>query len=254
MKTPSGSIIEGQVTCDSLFSGAVICRQFQNGYRFSVDAVLVAHFYEPAKEEKVLDLGTGSGIIGLILMYRWADRIASLHALEYQKQLCELAEKNFQDNNFGDTCTCIRGDVKNIARLFQAESFSLVICNPPFYRQDHGRQSKGEESRIARHQVTADIDDFTRAAAYAVKNGGTVVFIYPAEQFTTLSDALSGARLEIKQLRFVYSYPGTTDEARLVLVKCIKNGGKGVKVLAPLYIYNRKNGDYSPEMQELYKP
>jgi tRNA1Val (adenine37-N6)-methyltransferase len=102
--------------------------------------------------------------------------------------------------------------------------------------------------------VTADIDDFTGAAAYAVKNGGTVVVIYPAEQFTILSEALSRVRLEIKQLRFVYSYPGVDGEARLVLVKCQKNGGKGVKVLAPLYIYDRKNGDYSPEMQELYKP
>lgn len=254
MKTPSDLTVERPLTCDSLFSGAVICRQFQDGYRFSIDAVLAAHFHEPARGEKVLDLGAGSGIIGLILMYRWAGRIASLHALEYQEQLRELAEHNFRDNNFGDTCTAIHGDVKNIAKLFQAESFSLVVCNPPFYRPDHGRQSRGDESRIARHQVTADIDDFAGAAAYAVKNGGTVVVIYPAEQFTILNEALSRVRLEIKQLRFVYSYPGVADEARLVLVKCQKNGGKGVKVQAPLYIYDRKNGEYSPEIQELYKP
>lgn len=242
------------ITSDSMFAGAVSCLQFRDGYRFSVDAVLAAHFHQPGQGETVLDLGSGCGIIGLIMMYRWGDRIAALHAFEYQPQLRELAEKNFAVNDYAAKCSCIEGDVKNILSHLKPESFSLVVCNPPFYRPDSGRQSRGEESRIARHQIVADILDFTSAAAAAVKNGGTVVFIYPAEHFTELSESLIRVRLEIKQLQFVYSYPDRRGEARLVLVKCTKNGGRGVHVLAPFYIYENKNGSYSMEMQELYEP
>lgn len=248
------SLANKPLTADAMFAGAVTCRQFRDGYRFSIDAVLAAHFHEPARGETILDLGAGCGIIGLILMYRWRDRIAHLQALEYQPQLCELVEKNFLSNGFDDTCTCLQGDVKHILQTVKPESFSLVVCNPPYYLPNTGRQSRVDECCIARHQVTAELEDFTRAAASAVKNGGTVVFIYPADQFTSLSESLTRVRLEIKQLRCVYSYPNMTGEARLVLVKCVKNGGKGMKILPPLYIYEHKNGNYSAEMQQLYEP
>jgi len=239
-------------TVDSLFSGAVICRQFRDGYRFSLDAVLAAHFHQPARGEVILDLGAGCGIISLILMYRWQDRINHIRALEYQERLCRLTGENFRVNGFAEKCSCIQGDVKHILEAVRPESFTHVVCNPPYYPADAGRKSKGEECLIARHLVSAELDDFTAAAAAAVKNGGTVVFIYPAEFCSNLFFSLLKVRLEIKQLQWVYSYPDSTATARLVLVKCVKNGGTGVKVLAPLYIYKKKNGEYSEELERLY--
>lgn len=254
MHTIDETIRERIVTSDSIFTGAVTCKQFRDGYRFSIDAILAAHFHEPARGERVLDLGAGCGIISLIMMYRWGERITSLHALEYQPQLCELIRENFQSNGYGEKCTCINGDVKRISVSIKPESFSHVVCNPPFFRTDSGRSSAGEESRIARHQVTADLDDFSQATASAVKNGGTAVFVYPAESLTHLIDSLSRAKLEVKNMQFIYSYPESTANARLVLVKCIKNSGKGVKIAAPFYIYEQRNGNYSGEMQKLYLP
>jgi tRNA1Val (adenine37-N6)-methyltransferase len=239
-------------THDTLFSGAVSCRQFQDGYRFSVDAVLAAHFYTPKTGETVLDLGAGAGVISLILMHRWGDAIERIQAVEYQKQLCDLAQQNFHDNGFGHRCSCLQGDVKTILDVVQPESFSLVLCNPPYYPPDSGRKSVGEECLVARHLVTASLDDFTKAASLAVKNRGNVVFIYPAELLPALLTSLARVRLEVKHLQCVYSYPHATLEARLVLVRCVKNGGPGCKISPPFYIYEEKNGRFSQEMEKLY--
>jgi tRNA1Val (adenine37-N6)-methyltransferase len=187
-------------------------------------------------------------------MHRWRERIASVSAFEIQPQLCDLICQNFRINAFENACFCVQGDVKTILNHLEPESFSQVICNPPFYRPENGRQNKNSESMIARHQIAATLMDFTKAAAAAVKNGGSVVFVYPAEMFTELADSFLGMRLEIKNLQFVYSYSDTNDEARLVLVRCVKNGGRGVKVAPPFYIYARKNGQFSKEMQRLYAP
>jgi tRNA1Val (adenine37-N6)-methyltransferase len=112
--------------------------------------------------------------------------------------------------------------------------------------------SNGEE-KIARHQVTAQIDDFLAAAAYAVKNRGSIFFIYPADLLGEFMLAASRHKLEVKKLCFIYSYPGSQKGAQLVLIHCSKNGGKGVYITDPLYVYSKKNGSYSPEVDGYYK-
>jgi len=240
------------ITSDTLFDGELYCRQFKNGYRFSVDAILIAQFYRPSKGETILDLGAGSGVIGLIMMYRWKQFIASLRALELQPELCELCNQNYRENGVDDTCCCHQGDVSQILQIFRPESFSLIVCNPPFYRPESGRKSLARQAKIARHQITADIAGFAKGAAAVLKNGGSAVFIYPAEQLVELIAALSGVNLEIKELQFVYSYPNAQVNAKLVLVRCTKNGGRGLWVKEPLYIYQEKNGDYSEQMKQFF--
>ena len=240
-------------TEDSLFAGALVCRQHRTGYRFSIDAVLAAHFCRPEQGSQILDLGTGSGIISLILRYRHAGKIAEITALEIQPQLAELAKTNFQLNGFTN-CNSLLGDVCQISKLLPPESFSEVVCNPPFFPPGRGRLSDGEEACLARHQLTANLHDFTMAAAYSVKNGGQVVLIYPAEQLAQLLIQLHAARLTPKELQFIYNYPGADqDGAQRVLVKCRKNGRQGVKVLAPFYVYTGKNGPQSEAMNKLYQ-
>lgn len=242
-----------ELTRDSLFDGRLVCLQHRKGYRFSIDAVLVAHFQPPAKGAVVLDLGAGCGIISLIMLFRWGQRIRGITALEAQPGLVELARLNVRHNGFGAKCHVLQADLREITTSLAPESFSQVVCNPPFYRQGSGRQSASPEALHARHQILADLADFVRAAAYVLKNGGVLAMIYPAAGLAEMAACCSAHGLEMKRLRFVYSSPDSGDFARLALVQAVKRAGPGVRVMPPLYIYTEKRGCYSPEMQLFYQ-
>ena len=243
-----------EISRDTLFDGELTCLQHRTGYRFSVDAVLAGHFQAPGKDASILDLGAGCGVISLIVMYRWAERIKEIAALEMQPQLAELARKNFSGNGFIPQCRVIEGDLRNILKHFQPESFSQVICNPPFYKMGSGRTNTDVESLHARHQILASLSDITLAAAAVLKNGGTAVFVYPAEGLGELIAELQRVKLEPKRLQCIYSYPEPTCNARLILIAAKKNAGHSLYIEPPFYIYSRKNGEYSQEMKKLYSP
>jgi len=245
-------VTEEQVSADSLFGGDLKCFQATKGYRFSVDSVLISHFVSVREKDRILDLGSGCGIIMLILLYRWGKRISDIVGIEFQHNLVSLARKNLQVNGFQTTGKIIGGDIRNLASLVAAKSFDTIVCNPPFYSHGSGRQSSNEEARLARHQILADLDDFLAASALAVKNKGTVYFIYPAGQIATFITLLGNHRLQVKKLQFVYSYPRMNNNARLVLIECRKNGGGGANILAPFYIYSEKKRAFTEEMQNFY--
>lgn len=237
----------------TLYDGRLQCSQHKEGYRFSVDALLLGHFFHGGKEEKVLDLCCGSGIVGLILCYRSTGEIHSITGLEVQESLAILAKKNCSLNSFASKMNVVQGDFRSVLDYFPAESFSAVVCNPPFYSPETGRPSKNKEAHIARHQVNGTLAELCRAAAVAVKNRGRVCMIYPADRLVELFSCLAASRLVPKRIQAVYSYPDQEAEARLMLVEAVKNGGASCRVLAPFYIYTEKNGPYSEPMAELYK-
>lgn len=239
------------LTSDTLFNGRLICRQHREGYRFSVDSMLVAHFCRPGKaSRRVLDLGTGSGIISLILAYRHPG--LDVIGLEIQTKLADLAADNARANNFAERVEIINGDLRYIKRLVQAESFDLVVSNPPYGTPGRGRVNPLTERARARHEIDAELDDIVKAASFGVKNRGTAVFVYPAVRATRLLVSLQKFKFSPKKLQAVYSYP-EDDRARLVLVEAVKNGGEELRILPPFYIYSAKNGAYSEEMQKIYE-
>jgi tRNA1Val (adenine37-N6)-methyltransferase len=239
---------------DTLFAGALSCRQYRRGYRFSIDSVLLGHFPLVRTGDSILDLGTGCGIVGLILLFRHRHRGVSVTGIEQQEELIKLAVQNRDDNGFHDQFHLIQGQVEQINRFLVAESFSLVIANPPFYRPGSGRLCADGQATTARHQRECGMQGFVDAAAYGSKNRGRVVFIYPAQQAAELLVSLTARRLEPKRLQFVYAYPCSTTPAKLVLVESVKNGGPGLKVMPPLFIYRRHNGAYSASVQAMYQP
>ncbi len=241
------------ISRDSLFDGELICYQHQKGYRFSIDSVLLAHFVEVRRHDRILDLGTGCGIISLILLYRWRDQLNEVCGIEIQQDLADLARKNFQANDLEELARIMQGDIKKMATLTKAESYDKVVCNPPFYTPSSGRTNSNPEAQRARHQILATLQDFLSAAAFAVKNGGTVSFVYPAELLCEFISYAQECRLEVKKIQLVYSYPHKSAPARLVLIQCLKNGGTACEILPPFYIYNQKNGEFSPEMQQFYR-
>lgn len=240
------------ISKDSLFGGDLICFQHTAGYRFSIDAVLIAHFAQVRRDNRILDLGTGCGIIMLILLFRWGNLVKEMVGIEIQPGLAELAAKNMAANCLGEKGRILTGDLKNIRDLIPPESFDSVVCNPPFFPCGSGRESDNMEARLARHQCLATLEDFLHSASLAVQNGGSVYCIYPAERLTDVVRLAEKYRLSAKRLQFVYSYPQDGHDARLVLLHCRKNGGTGTKVLPPFYVYCEKDGAFSPEMQRCY--
>ena len=138
---------EDKVSCDTLFAGRLHCLQHRSGYRFSVDAILAAHFSPPLPGATVLDLGSGCGVIALICLYRWREQIASVSCLELQPGLAGLASRNMVMNGYAGKMEVVQGDLRHILDFFPAESFFQVICNPPFYKKNSGRPCQDQESR-----------------------------------------------------------------------------------------------------------
>ena len=198
----------------------------------------------------MLDLGCGCGVIGLILAYRRTD--VNVVGLERQPELAALSAENSLRNNLGERCTVRQGDVCAIEAAVQPESFDLVVCNPPYQKLGGGRVNPDNQSALARHELGGTIDDFVRAAAFAVKNRGQVVFVYPARRAIALLTACVRYRLTPKRLQPVYSWPEAAS-ARLILVEARKNGGEEVELLIPWFIYQRRHGAYTQAMRNLYE-
>lgn len=243
------SVYCSPLTDDTLFDGRLLCRQYRKGYRFSVDAVLAAHFCRVQPGDHILDLGCGCGVIGLILAFRHPG--IRVTGLELQADLAMLAHDNVLANRMESSVEVIEGDLRRIGESIPPESMELVVCNPPYRKPGTGRISPGDQRSRARHEIDACLDDIVQAAAFAVKNKGRVVFVYPAKRAATLLHLLKTKHIEPKRLQPVYSYPGS-QEAALMLIEGVKNGGEEAAVLAPFYIYTVQNGPYTPQMRELY--
>lgn len=235
---------------DTLFNGQLLCRQPRQGYRFSVDPVLLAHFINPKPGSRILDLGSGCGVIALILAYRRPE--VELVALELQPSLAELIRVNVATNSLQARLRVVEGDLCNLSELLPAGAFDWVVCNPPYGKLATGRANPSEEQAVARHEVKADLAAVVAAVSYALRTKGRAAFVYPAKRGAALLTALKNRGLEPKRLQVVHSWPG--GEGKLLLVEVVKGGGEELTVLPPFYIYRDPAGGYSPEMAACYQP
>jgi tRNA1Val (adenine37-N6)-methyltransferase len=231
-------------TLDTLFQGEIKLYQDCNGYRFSLDALLLADFLICHDGEQIADLGAGNGVIALIL--------ARLHPLlwitgvELQPKMVDRANRNIRMNACADKVTMRQADVRYLQETFAPGSFAAVVCNPPYRRVGSGRISPNAEKKIARHEITAGLVDFLRAGGYVLPIKGRMALIYPALRIVDLLQCMRNANLEPKRLRMVHSFADA--EASLVLVEGVKGGRSGVKVLSPLFVYTEGN-QYTSEVE-----
>lgn len=234
---------------DTLFDGKLICTQSRVGYRFSIDAVLLAHFAAPRRNDRVLDLGAGCGVVSLILAYRHPG--IAITALEIQDPLIGLIRLNIDQNGLADRVRLLAGDLRRINTLVEAGSFDLIVSNPPYYRVGTGVQNPNPEQAGARHELTAELREVVRAAAYALRTKGRLAMIYPAARGAALIASLRQHHLEPKRLQAVYPYPGT--DASFLLLEAMKCGGEELTLMPPLYIHDRSAGEYTPAVAAFYR-
>jgi tRNA1Val (adenine37-N6)-methyltransferase len=235
-------------TADTLFGGEIQVLQGKKGYRFSIDAILLAGFVWLRRKDRVIDLGTGVGIVPLILSKR-GEEAAQIVGVEIQKELAALAKRNVLINGCEDLITIYEVDIKELNDTFSPSSFDVLVTNPPYYGISSGRINPHSQKAIARHEITCTIDDVLQASCYLLKEGGRIFIIYPAQRAVTLLARLQSVSLEPKRIRLIYSREG--EDARFILTEAHKGGGEGVEVMPPLFIYSAQ-GSYTPEMETLY--
>lgn len=225
--------------------------QARNGYRFSVDALLLYSFVHMPLAEKIADLGAGSGIIGLLLAKKYP--AASVSLFELQDRLASVAGKNIALNNLGKRVRVIQGDICDVSTvtspLVEAGSFDMVVSNPPFRKERSGLVNPEEERAIARHEIRLKLPELVRVARYLLKTEGRFFLIHHPGRLAELITALREKGMEVKRLRFVHSR--ASSEAKMVLVEALHSGRVGLKVERPLVIYDER-GEYTEEMLILY--
>lgn len=234
-------------TIDTLEFGGIRIIQKKGGYRYSIDAFLLADFALKYLGGKIAELGSGSGIIAHILSSK--HEIEDIVAVEVQEEFYNRAARTLKLNPA--TASKIRllcADIKSLK--LPSNSFDGIVCNPPYREVGSGRINPKDEKAIARHEIKITLSDILKTSRKLLKNMGKLCMIYPAERLGDLIYQLRAHSLEPKVLRFIHSRP--TDPARLLLVLATLDGKKELRVENPLIIY-KQDENYTDEVEAIYK-
>ena len=237
------------LTTDSLFNASIRIKQHGSGYRFSLDAVLLARHARPNPDHTVLDLGTGCGIIPLILTYRYPK--IKVYGVEVQTELADIAILNVAENHMEDRITIYCEDLKRLKQEMTAGPVDLVVTNPPYRKVQSGRLNPDQQRAVAKHELKATLFDVVETARRMLRTSGRLVIIYAAERMADIIIQMRSAGIEPKYIRMIHS--SRQVNAKLILVEGKKGGRHGITIGPPFIIY-RENGIYSGEVQEMFMP
>jgi len=242
-ETPSAGPQDGE-TMEILLNGALKVCQAEKGYRFSLDALLLASFFREKRAENILEIGTGSGIISLILAAR--NPTVRIKGLEIQADLADLARRNVALNNLAERISI---ETKDIRQVNGEPLFDAAVFNPPYRRVNAGRANNHPQKAIARHEIEGGLRDFLRGACRLLKPFGRAAFIYPAARGGEAIYVMRRERIEPKRMRIVHSYPHSPGQ--FLLLEGLKDGGEELHILPPLFIYD-EGKTYSQEMKQIF--
>lgn len=204
--------------------------QKKKGYRYSQDSLQLVEFADVKSGDDVIDFGTGSGIMALILAKKGLGK--KIVGLEVQRELAELARRNVELNGYRGKIEIIEDDIKKAKTIFPPHSFDYVLSNPPYVAVKSGLASSGSQKAVARHEILCNMNDVLEAMRYSLKPLKRGACVYPAARFAELILEAKKKGLEPKRVQFVYSAP--EEKAELVMVEFVKSGKPGVEILPPL--------------------
>ena len=228
----------------------------RNGYKiiqnpskfcFGMDAVLLSGFAQVKKDERALDLGTGTGIIPLLL----SAKTEGIHftGLEIQEESADMARRSVALNGLEEKIEIVTGDIKDASARFGASSFDVITTNPPYMIGDHGLKNDNEAKTIARHEILCDLEDVLRESSRILKTRGRFYMVHRPFRLAEILGKMSEYRLEPKRMRLVYPY--IDKEPNMVLIEGLKDGRARMTVEKPLIVY-REPGVYMPEIYDIY--
>jgi tRNA1Val (adenine37-N6)-methyltransferase len=228
----------------------------RNGYQiiqnpqkfcFGMDAVLLSGFANVKEGETVLDLGTGTGIIPILLEAKTNGK--HFTGLEIQSESADMASRSVALNGLRDKINIVTGDIKDASNLFGASSFDVVTCNPPYMIGNHGASSPSQAKAIARHEILCTLEDVLRETYRLLKPGGRFYMVHRPFRLAEIMSKMVAVRLEPKRMKLVY--PFVDKEPNMVLIEGIKDANSRLTVEKPLIVYEEP-GKYTEEIYTIY--
>ena len=221
--------------------------QKTDGFCFGMDAVLLSGFAHVKRGEKVLDMGTGTGIIPLLLSAKTEGE--HFTALEIQESIAQMASRSVAMNHLEEKIEIVNGDIKEASRIFGAASFDVVTTNPPYMNDAHGLKNPTEVKAISRHEVLCTLEDVVREGAKVLKSGGRMYMVHRPHRLIEIITVMKQYKMEPKRMCMVH--PFKEKEANMVLIEAVKGGGSWLKVEAPIIVY-KEPGVYTDEIYDIY--
>lgn len=232
---------------DTLKNGYKIIQDSEK-FKFGIDAILLSHFAfnQIRNNEKVIDLGTGNGIIPLMIA---KSRAKSIVGLEIQEENVELAKRSVELNQLEEKIQIIHGDIKAVEKKFTKHSFDVIISNPPYMINEHGKQNPTEAKSIARHEVLCNLEDIICAVDYLLKPFGKLFMIHRPFRLPEIFSLLTKYKIEPKRMELVS--PFLQKEPNLVLIEARKNANPRLQIEENLIVYE-KPGIYTEKINQIY--
>ena len=222
--------------------------QNKEGFCFGIDSILLVDFAKKIKDNTcVLDLGTGTGIIPILLSQK--TKLKKAYAVEIQEEVADMAKRSVELNRLGEKIEIINDNIKNIQEYFKNQSIDVIITNPPYKKKNSGIINEEEKKIISRHEITASLEDFIKEGSKVLKDKGEFYMVNRPERLVDIVVAMRKYKIEPKLIRMVYSK--VEKSPVLVLVKGIKNANPFLRIEPNLYIYD-KNGEYTDEIYKIY--
>ncbi len=225
--------------------------QDNTGFCFGIDSVILANFAKDIKQgANVVDLGTGTGIIGILLCGK--TKLNTITGIEIQESVAEMAQRSIKLNGMEDRFKIINVDINDIfnKKILEKNRYDAVVMNPPYKEVGTGIVNGDEKKLISRHEIKATLSDFLRVGSLLLKDKGELYIVHKAERIVDIIQKMRENKLEPKEIKVVYPYKNTG--ASLILIKAIKGGRKFTKILEPLYIYDEE-GNYTTEIRKICK-
>ena len=218
-----------------------------------MDAVLLSGFAEVRKGETAVDLGTGTGIIPILLEAKTEGKL--FYGIEIQPEMADMARRSAEMNGLGEKVLILDGDIKELltgTALLPAELFGktdVVTSNPPYMKESHGLRNPDDALAIARHEVACTLEDVCGAASRLLRCGGRFCMVHRPQRLPEIITAMKEARLEPKRMKLVYPYADR--EANMVLIEAVRDERPGCRVERPLIVY-KEPGVYTDEIYDIY--
>lgn len=231
---------------DLQFKGLKLIQK-KDGFCFGIDAVLLANFADVKKGSCVIDLGTGTGIIAVLLAGK--TQAKEIVGLEIQTEISEMAARSVKLNNLEDRVRIVNGDIKKAVEYFGVSKFDTVVTNPPYMVQGRGLVNPSDTKAISRHEILCTLEDIVKVGSRLLKPCGQLAMVHRPERIADVLCLMRKYSIEPKLLRFVH--PSIYKKANLILIKGIKGARPYLKVIEPLYVYDA-NGNYTDEINRIY--